>query len=1100
MHHQLTLSPRPSVLRFRLRNAAAALSSRALGACLALFLSVAPVAGAQQTTGSVRGRVTADDAPNGVASAQVSARNTATGLVRSALSDEQGNYIIRLLPSGTYTVTSRRIGYAPVDVENVRVSVGTTVTADVALRSAAATLAAVRVTERPQTVDVRQGGVQTNVSTEEISNLPTLGRDFTDFINLSGLVSPQEQITTGGQFSIAGQRPSQTNLQIDGVDANNAFFGENRGSSRVPFNFSLESVREFQVVTNGYDVEYGNYSGGVVNIITKGGTNTRRGSVYGNYRGEALTRNDFQGNPPRNFNVQQYSATAEGPFIKDKLFYIFTVDGQRRREPFNPVNLATYNAGGDVVGAAAFERYLAALDTAYGIRNASGYYDNFQTSNDVITLFGRVDWNINERHRLAVRNNFASYNNANETRAATTQGGLSQTEAFKNSSNSLVAELNSAFRNNMSNVLRLQGSIEHRPRIGSELRPGLAVTLTQTGDVARFGDAGVAFSNLLDENKVQLIDNFSFSLGQHELKVGTNNTFTHIFNRFWNGGNGVYTFNSIEEFEAGTPSRYTRTLRADGTAPTAAFNAQEYSAYVQDDWQLTRKLLVQAGLRYDVQRYGDRPGRVVDVERAFGYPTGTAPIDDNNFSPRFALTYDLNGDGRSVARGGLGKFYGRVPFVLGSNVSISDEPVYSLDCSGNFSKGEANAPPAIGDYGNLPSNGSGNPTSCFSNTGTRLTGVPTYTLWNPDFSLPETYKANIGYERLVGEGTRASVDFVYTATNGLYTVRDINLRDPSFTLAGEGGRIVYVPERGFAPNAAATQATRSRNAQFSNVYVNYNDGIARSQAVTTSLDHRFRNRNSVRVTYTWTKAGDNGSYNCCTANEGFTNPRIGVYGPNDVGAIKDFDRGWGPSDFVRTHVAVLSGIYRAPFGVQLSAFWRVQSGTPWGPENGGDLNGDGVAFNDRPFIFAPGDLPVSASGTGLARDSAIASTRARYAGYLNDNACLRKNVGKIIPRNACEQPWRNSLDMSLRKRFDLQERRGVELSVDLFNVLNGLNKDWGRYETVSANRRNLVTPVSYNQVTKQIEYTVPTTFGQKTQVGTNLLLQFSAQVGMRLYF
>ena len=1093
MRGELTLTQRSSVLRLSFRSVAAALFVLAAAV-------LAPAAGAQQTTGAIRGRVTADDAPAGVGNTQVTARNVATGLVRGALSDEQGSYTIRLLPSGTYTVTARRLGYAPVEITNVRVSIGGTATADVALRSTAAQLQAVRVTERPQTIDTRQAGVAQGVSTEEIANLPTLGRDFTDFINLSGLVSPQEQITTGGQFSIAGQRPSQTNVQIDGVDANNAFFGENRGSSRVPFNFSLESVREFQIVTNGYDVEYGNYSGGVVNIVTKGGTNQRRGSVYANYRGEALTRSDFSGNRPRDFQVQQYAAQVEGPFIKDKLFYFVSVDGQRRREPFNPQNLARYQAEGDAAAAAAFQRYLTALDTAYGIRNPAGLYEDFETSNDVVTLFGRVDWNISERHRLALRNNFANYNNLNETRSATTQGGLSQTEAFKNRSNSVVAELNSALAGTMSNVLRVQYSTESRPRIGSELRPGLSVTLTPEGDVARFGDAGVAFSNLLDENKFQVVDNFAFSLGNHDVKLGTNNTFTSIFNRFWNGGNGVYTFQTIDDFEARRPSRYTRNLRLSGEAPVADFNAQEYSAYVQDDWQLTRKLLVQAGLRYDVQRYGDRPGRIIDVERAFGYQTGTAPIDKNNVSPRIAATFDIHGDGRALVRAGAGKFYGRVPFVLGSNVAISDEPIFSLDCSGNISRGEATAPPEIEDYGGLATNGSQNPVGCFGGGTIGFGGVPTYTLWNPEFELPETYKANLGYERLFAQRTRASFDFVYTASNGLYTVRDINLRPTSFTLGAEGGRQVFTPARSFQPNAAATQAVRSLNSQFSNVFVNYNDGIARSQAFTGTVEHRFENRNQLRATYTYTRANDNGSYNCCTAFEGFTNPRIGIYGPNDVGGIKDEARGWGPSDFVRRHTAVLSGIFRAPYGVQLSAFWRVQSGTPWGPEINGDLNGDGVAFNDRPFIFAPEDLPVAASGTGLARDSVIAATRARYAGYLNQYECLREHVGKIIPRNACEQPWRNSLDMSVRKRFDLREGRGVELSVDMFNVLNGLNRDWGRYESVTTNRRNLLAPVNYNSTTNQIEYTVPTTFGQRTQVGTNLLLQFSTQLGLRVYF
>lgn len=1101
MLRPVTLIPRVTVLRTRFRNALLAIAAAAAVAVLA------PSAHAQTTTGSIRGRISATDAPAGVENVQVSARNTATGLVRGALTDAKGEFIIRLLPPGTYNVTARRIGYAPGELASVRVTLGATAMADIRLTSAAATLQAVQVTARPEAIDTRQGGVQQGVSTEEIAALPTLGRDFTDFINLSGLVSPQEDITTGGQFSIAGQRPSQTNLQIDGVDGNNSFFGENRGGSRIPFNFSLESVREFNIVTNGYDVEYGNYSGGVVNIVTKGGTNVRRGSVYGNYRGAALTRNDFQGNAPKDFEVQQYSAKFEGPIRKDQLFYFLSADAQRRREPFNPLNAARYRAEGDTVTALAFEQYLIGLDTAYGIGNASAYYNNFQTSNDVLTLFGRVDWNISQRHRLAVRNNWARYNNLNETRSATTNGGLSQVEAFKNRSNSLVAELNSGFGKDIANVLRVQYSRESRPRVGSELRPGLAVTFTQEGDIARFGDAGVAFSNVLDENKVQLIDNLTFPIGAgHEIKLGTNNTFSHLYNRFWNGGNGVYTFQNLEDFLARRPSRYTRNVRASGTAPVAEFDAQEYSVYGQDSWQATRKLLVQLGVRYDVQRYGNAPAVLPDVERAFGYPTGSAPIDKNNYSTRLALTYDVAGDGRNVVRAGAGKFFGRVPFVLGSNVAITDEPLLNLDCSGSIANGDPNAPPAIDDYAGLPKSGAGNPTQCLG--GANIGGVPTYTVWNPDFELPETYKANLGYERYLGERTKASFDFVYTASNGLYSVRNINLRDPQFVLANEGNRRVFVPMGSFAPNAAAGNA-RLRNVEFGNVYVNFNDGIARSQAATVNLEHRLRNRSQLRGSYTFVKAADNSSYNCCTADEGFRNVRVGAFGPNEVGGIKDYAHGWGPSDFQRKHTVVFSGYTTLPLGIQLSSIWRITSGTRWGPEQGGDLNGDGQSFNDRPFIFRPEDLPVSTSATGLARDSVVAATRERYRGYLNEFDCIRRFTGRIIRRNACEQPWRNSLDMSLRRKFEIgtqpvgtrgREGQGVELSLDLFNVLNGLNRNWGKYESISSSRRNLLTPVSFNQTTQKIEYTVPTTFGQKTQVGQNLLLQFSAQLGARYYF
>ena len=1093
---------RSSVLRVpssRFRTVVAALVA-AVG-----VLTSAP-ASAQTTTGTIAGRVLASDAPTGMGQVQVSARNIATGFVRGALSDDEGRYAIRLLPPGTYHVSARRLGYAAAEVQNVRVSVGASATADITLRPAAVQLQAVQVTGRPQTVDTRDAGVKQSVSTEEIANLPTLGRDFTDFINLSGLVSPQEDITTGGQFSIAGQRPSQTNLQIDGVDANNSFFGENRGGSRIPFNFSLESVREFNVVTNGFDVEYGNYSGGVVNIVTKSGTNNFRGSVYGNYRGEALTRNDFQGNPPRDFQVQQYSGTVEGPIAKDKLFYFLSFDGQRRREPFNPVGASFYEAEGDTATADEFRRYLTALEDVYGVQNPAGIYQNFETTNDVITLFGRVDWNISNRHRLAVRNNWNQYNNLRETYGATTQGGLSQTEAFKNRSNSLTAELNSAFGERLANVLRLQYSSERRPRLGSELRPGLAVRLNQENDQVRFGNAGLSFANNLEEDKIQLVNNFAIGVGDHDLKIGTNNTFSHIYNKFWNAGAGVYTFGSVDDFIDMNPERYQRSLRPDGQPPIAEFDAQEYSAYAQDDWQVNNKLLVQLGVRYDVQRYGDQPGRVIDVERAFGYQTGTAPIDDNNISPRVAMTYDVGGDGRSVVRLGAGKFYGRVPLVIGGNVAIADEPFLQIDCTGAITREEATAPPAIGDYSQLDPSGADNPTRCFGGGG--LQGVPTYTVWSPDFELPETYKANLSYERLFGERTRATLDFIYTGSNKLYTVRNINLRDAQFTLANEGGRQVFLAPSQFAGLGSAGGPQRLRNSDFGDVYVNYNDGISRSQVVSFNLEQRFANRNSLRASYTYTKANDNASYSCCTANEGFRNLRAGVYGPNSIGGIKDEARGWGPSDFERRHTAILSGCARGPLGVQVSAIWRLQSGNPWGPEVNGDINGDGQAFNDRPFIYSPDELPISGN------DSTVAANRERYRSALNEFECLRENVGRIIPRNACRQPWRNSLDLSLRRRFDVRGSQdgnaprdagtrggqGFELSLDLFNVLNGLNKDWGKYESYTTTSRNLLTPQTFDPTTQEITYTVPTTFGTRRQVGTNLLLQFSAQLGARYYY
>ncbi len=1104
-----------------LRVRAAARTARVIALALAALLGSAAPAAAQETTGAIRGVVTGSDAAP-LVGAVVTATNTETGLVRNASVGEDGTYVIRLLPSGTYRVTVRRIGSQQQERTGIRVTVGTTTSLNFTLTDATAQLGAVTVTA-VQRIDVADGGVKQSVTQEEIQNLPTLGRDFTDFIALSGLVSPTPEVTTGGQFSIAGARPSQTNVQLDGVDANNTFFGENRGGSRIPFNFSIESVKEFQVITNGFDVEYGNYSGGIINIVSKGGTNRFRATGYGNYRGDAITAENFNGTPVNNFQVQQYAFQAEGPIIRDKLFWLVSLDGQRRREPFVPAGPNALRADAQNLErradalpdsaatlrsqalrarttADSLERFFSILENRYGVTDPAGAYDEFSTRNDVLTLFARVDWNISERHRLSLRNSWSDHDNGNETFAGTVIGGLSQAEAFTNRTNSLVGELTSALGDRASNVFRFQYSTEDRPRSGNDLKPQLRVNNVNTGAAYAWGGNNIAFRNRLIENKVQIINNTTVDLGTHTLKFGTNNIFAHYENDFWNQGSGFYTFDNLEALEAYQPLNYTRNVRADGQPPRAVFDVQEYSLYAQDQWRVTPRLLATLGLRYDYSRFGTAPGRVIDAERAFGIPTGVAPIDKNNISPRLALAWDRKGDASEVWRAGAGLFFGRLPAVLGSNVGITDVPLQNLVCNGSALDGDANAPPPVQNYRNWGAGGEDNPFNCAGTAG--VGGIPEFSFWTPGFEIPETYRGNFGYEREIGRSTRVSADYLYSFTSKLYTVRNPNLRAPLFSLANEGGRQVFVPADRFTPNAAAGN-DRLLNTDFGNIFQNFYDGRATSQALTFNLDHRLGAESAVRASYTWTTAADNSSFSCCTSFAGWSDTRVGVSGPNDIGGIGDTDKGWGPSAFVRNHTVVVSGYTRLPLGFRLSGIWRLQSGTPWGPEQGGDLNGDGLSFNDRPFIFAPENFPVNipTSITGSAAQAEyVAAQREIYRGYLDANPCISEYVGQIIPRNTCRQPWFNRLDLSLRNRIPMRGGQHAELTLDFFNVLNGLNKDWGRYEAVTTNRRNLMVPASYDAANQTIRYNLTDFFGDKAPLGTNLLLQFSMQLGVRYVF
>ncbi|HEX6694955.1 MAG TPA: TonB-dependent receptor [Longimicrobiales bacterium] len=1099
-----------------------------LGCVLALF-TFAGSASAQNatTTGQIRGTVT-DPAGAPVVGANIVARNTATGQERGVLTERAGVYTIRLLPPGTYTVRTQMIGMAPMTTPDVRVAIGQTATVNFQLATQAIEIEAVEGSSVRPPIDVADASVVQSVSRVEIEQLPVLGRDFTDFINLSGLVSPDPGETTGGQFSIAGQRASQTNLQIDGVDANNAFFGENRGGTRIPFVFSLESIQEFQIVTNGYDVEYGSYSGGIVNVLTRGGTNDFKGSVYGNYRGNALTGSNFLSTTEvGDYEVTQYAGSFSGPIRKDKAFFLFSLDGQRRREPQIPLQISDYAPGGadeDSATYADVQRFWAALDTIYGVPNAAAGFQPFQTTNDAITLFGRVDWNINQAHRLSMRHNFSTFGNDREfDDNFDFLYGASRAEKIESHSNSFVTELQSVLNPSTFNVFRFQFSNEDRPRNGHNIRPALITTLSN-GDQIGFGGTFVGFNNDLDERKIQLIDNFTKAFDAHTVKLGLNAMFTHNRNSFLpavsgrcgrgSQGAGLYCFNNIDDFEAGDPASYQFNVLATGPGvPVSEFDVRELSFYLQDEWRATPKLTATVGLRHDRQSFGDAPGRIIDVERAFGFRTGIAPVDNNNISPRLSLAYDVAGDGNSVVRAGAGYFYGRVPYVLAGNVLGSQTPLFNLTCTGSADAGDQNAPPSPLGYPDWSTGGQDNPTNCAGSGG--FSGVPTYTLWNSDFEYPETFKANLGFAKMFGSRAQLSLDLIYSNSTNLYTVRNLNLRNAQDSLPGEGGRRIYTPAALFNPGAANIEGSRIYST-LGDVFVNYTDGRAESTVATVEGSYRLLENTTLRGSYTYTRAFDNSSYSCCTASSGFSNPNVGKFGPNEIGGAGDDEGAWGRSDFARDHTFILSGFTQLPLGFNLATMWRVQSGRPYTPEVSGDINGDGVQFNDRPFIFSPEDLPITETG------DAATAIRDAYASVLRKNSCIGDYEGEIIPRNTCRTPWTNQLDMRVTKSFNTTRDQRAELQVDFFNVLNGLsklncdkdefaaaisaNKDlpgwcgWGRITTVSGSSRNIFSTSGFNTATNEITYTPSTSFGRESVVGSNLLLQFQAQIALRYYF
>jgi hypothetical protein len=783
------------------------------------------------------------------------------------------------------------------------------------------------------------------------------------------------------------------------------------------------------------------------------------------------------------------------------------VDGQRRREPQRPLTLAQVY---EPAVAADVQRYFQILESQYGISNPAAGYTPFETTNDALTLFGRVDWSLNDRHRVTLRHNYSDFTNGAEWNDIFDfEYGISRAEDYEDTSHSLVGELQSLLGENTFNVLRFQWADEKRPRQGRDLRPTLTVRLPDlsTNEI-RYAGTFAAFNNNLEETKLQLINNFTHVFGDHTLKVGGNLLRTSVLNQFQNPGSrnqgaGEYVFDNLDDFENFRPSSYFRPFQEGGGISRAEFDVVEWSFYAQDEWQVTPKLTATFGLRYDQQSFQDSPSPVVNVERAFGFQTGFAPTDNDNISPRLALAYDWKGDGNHVFRGGAGYFYGRVPYVLGGNVFQTEIPGVEVFCNGDL--GDPNAPPNVSGWDGWAKDGSDNPATC-AGQGGLAAPVPNYSLWTDDFQYPETFKANVGYEGLIGDRARVSVDLLYSEGTNLFSVRNLNLRPSQFRIAGEG-RNIYTPLDVFDPSQEDDLNARI-NTQFGDVFAIYNDGRNRAYTLNIEGSYNFSRNYRMSGSYTFSRAYDNVSTSCCLSSSIFGDPLLGAYGPNDIGDAGDFDKAWGRSDFSRDHTFILSGVARLPYDVQVSGFWRLQSGRPWTPAVSGDLNGDGVRFNDRPYVFSAANLPLASTG------DAAAEERTLYQSYLNEYSCVGDHEGGMLERNTCRFPWTNRLDLKITKGFELVEGQRAELQLDLFNVMNGVGRlfcsddddqtegacGWGRVTGVFGADQNLLEVAGFDAENGRILYEVSDDFYTEDVLGSNLLLQFQAQIGLRYYF
>jgi hypothetical protein len=666
---------------------------------LVLALSVVGSAQSQAGSGQIAGQVV-DTNGAAIPNATVKVTNKGTGLERSATASDDGLFTIVLLPPGTYTVVAEASGFAPATLDDVLVNVGRS--ADIKLTVGASGVSA-NVLVTADAIQATRNESDAVINETAITTLPINGRRFQDFVTLT----PTAQIDPSrGQISLAGQKGINGNINVDGLDYNQPFFGGIRGGERSNLAFTMpqESIKEFQVVATGYSAEFGRSTGGIVNAVTKSGDNGVRGSAFYLLRHKELARgNEFtQALAEQKLNAlgitptlaptqQQFGGSIGGPIKKDKLFYF----GSFEKQIFRAARQVVFLFPTPFPSSFANPAQQAVFDFYRGEQKP------YQQTNDAWAALVRGDWNINDSNRFNVRfsmsrNNALNAASRGETAVdPTTRQAISTNGTEQDKTKIVVGQLVSNFGSNVINELRFQFAREDRPRLSNSEVPQIVTSFSTYG--AGGADTSSFLPNYEYDTRYQVADAVTFITGNHNFKLG--GEYSRLFAAQTFGFNQFGQFNlslggTSAQIQAALLALSTNTSPQVGTTPAvlgrfdntsatyfkqignlqASMKVQELAFFGQDNWRITPKFSLNYGLRLEAQ-YNPTPdssnSQIVNVVkntifpiRGKGYDATQIPDSGWQVGPRLGFAYDPEGKGKMVIRGFGGIYYARTPLIV----------------------------------------------------------------------------------------------------------------------------------------------------------------------------------------------------------------------------------------------------------------------------------------------------------------------------------------------------------------------------------------------------------------------------------------------------
>jgi len=1050
---------------------------------------------AQGVTGSaVTGTVTEDGSGTPVPGAFIELKNAATGDTLTALAEADGTYFIdNIPPGGPYTLTVTAGAYKQARKSGIQLQLGQRLQLDQAMSMNVEEI--VIIGHLDPLKDKGRTGPSTTVGSEALSKLPLQGRNFTDLQS----TSPQAVSASGGT-SFAGQNNRYNNIQIDG-GANNDLFGlaaaGTPGGQANSKPISIEAIKQFVIQVAPFDVRQSSFTGGLVNAITKSGTNEFHGDAFGYFQNKSLAgkRND-----PTflDYRTWQFGADLGGPIIEDKLHFFAAADLQSRNQSFGNANQLTGDDAHDMATngftLATVNRFRDILATKYGITNA-GDGTAPKLDNPDRNVFVKLTTNQIPDSRLEVSYNLVDASQDVLIRAPTSpsiSGNPRLRDGYElsnsgygqaNTTNTGRFKLTSNWGDFSNEALGGVSFVRDHRDMPNQL-PLILVDVGKVGASDSWLAAGgerFSHQNVLDQDIYEFQDNVTYSgLPGHHLTLGTSNEFLKIRNVFFQAAYGAWAFSSLDAFEAGTPAVFQRLFGVSDQqeAGTAKFSVTQLGLYVQDEWSVLKNLTITPGFRIDVPLLGHANTNAALVNNA-AFPIDTSKVPSGNplLSPRLGVNWDVMGDATTIVRGGVGVFTGRPPYVWVSNAYVMNGLAsVTLTC-----QGATGVPVFTVDPNRQPSD-------CVGGTGAPVppTNQGEIDYFDSKTKYPQNFRVAAGGDQRLPWGLLASVDLLYTRdVNGWYTT-DANLNE--LGTSGEG-RALY--GGGFtATGAGPTLALRATPSRIDPMHMPsaikvYNRSGARVYTATAALGKVFDEGIAVDAAYTYSNAADRISL---TSSQAFSNFQ---FAPVD-GTLDN--RNVRPSAFDRRHKISLTGTAQLPYGFGAGAQFNMVSGLPYTWTVNGDVNADGINGNDIVFV------PASASQITLQDPSQYDA----LAGFINSQDCLKNAKGHFVERGACRNPWSEFLNLrGTWQSPEVMPGHRFELQLDLFNVLNMVNKNWGLLDQAASFENatsTFVKAVGYDQANSRPIYSFSAPAAVTNTVYSPTSSRWRIQLGARYHF